>query len=146
MLDVEGKVALRVAAKQDGLVTRRQAIDAGLTECWMLGLKYGPERSHLVDVLIPGSVRRRRGGLVRPVRTTRLPEMAHWRPYHDKPGTIPMAPAARAVVDTVTMLDRLPEDWRPQCPAAGTCPRCSDGYQSHEEPALRNVRALMCVA
>lgn len=115
--------------------------------CWMSGLKYGPERSDTVWVLVPQHSRRGQVGFVRTVRASRLPAPNHWQDveddldeirnrvassYADDPSGgelgIPMAPVHRAVVDTVVGVIDLPADWRD--PVLG----------------LRNVRALMCEA
>lgn len=192
--------ALRLAAVQDGLITREQAALAGLTPaaiahairlggpwqrvlrgvyatftgslapihylrvaclyagdralvtgawaCWMTGLSYGPPVGDVVEVLVPRGVRRSTVAAVEVHRTWRMPPAQLWVDPSEldgppllppevvldelapaaRPGHIPKAPPARAVVDAVVMAaSRLPQ-WSP----------------SRREIALRNVRALMC--
>lgn len=209
--------ALRLAGVQDGLITRMQALAAGMSPaairhatrpggswqrvlpgvyatfsgplqethklraallvagddsmitgpwaCRMAGLRYGPKVGDALDVLIAWSSNRGNVGFVRVIRTPRLPDPIRWLdderaaalevsgPPLDvvldrlapnaSPGVIPMAPPARAVVDTVVRLDRLSGDWQPTCSSANGCPRCWSG-SSHHDSSLRNVRALMC--
>jgi very-short-patch-repair endonuclease len=195
----------QLAERQDGLITRTQALESGLTTaaikyalrasgpwqrvltgiyatftgslqdlhrlraatlaagpasvvtgpwaCHLAGLQYGPPAGEDINVLIPASSDRGKVGFVRVTRTVRVPKPRYWihdddlgdRPLDtltEGPGVIPIAPPARAVVDTVTLPHRLPADWNPACTTGG-CPTCSNG-PGHASIALRNVRALMC--
>jgi very-short-patch-repair endonuclease len=155
LADVHRLRAALLACGERSMVT-------GAWACWMHGLRYGPPRDTEIDVLVPARLDRGAVAFVRPVRTVRLPQPTYWRaeavdgdrfiPFWEvldemaptaHPGRIPMAPAARAVVDTVTRPDRLPSDWRAGCAQPGGCPRCWRG-ESHQALALRNVRALLC--
>lgn len=194
--------ALRLAAVQDGLITRDQATLAGLTPsaiahairpggpwrrvlrgvyatftgplvplhqlraaclyagdsaqvtgawaCWMTGLAYGPPPGGVVDLLVPREIRRSTVDGVEVHRTSRLPAAQLWVDPEAidglpllppdvvlddlapaaRPGIIPKAPPARAVVDAVVM----------------TAPRLPHWSPSRREIALRNIRALMCEA
>ncbi|RIQ11043.1 type IV toxin-antitoxin system AbiEi family antitoxin domain-containing protein [Jiangella rhizosphaerae] len=194
--------ALRLAAVQDGLITREQAAAAGLTPsaiahairpggpwrrvlrgvyatftgplapihqlraaclhagdeavvtgawaCWMTGLSYGPPAGDVVELLVPREVRRSTVDGVEVHRTSRMPAAQLWvdpdgpdgPPFlppdvvldalapASRPGAIPKAPPARAVVDAVVMAARRFPQWSP----------------ARRETALRNVRALMCEA
>lgn len=207
---------LRLAALQDGLITRSQALATGLTAsalrysarpggrwqrllpgiyatfsgplqdihklraavlaagegsmvtgpraCRAVGLRYGPDPGEWVDALIGWRHDRGNIGFVRVTRTKRLPEPLWWIDEHrleelrhgerplsvvmeqlghvPVPGVIPMAPAARAVVDTIVRPHRLPGGWQPGCTSPAGCPDCRD--DGHRAGALRNVRALMC--
>ena len=202
LIRVSHQRAFRLAAVQDGLITREQAALAGLTPsaiahairpggpwqrvlrgvyatftgplapihqlraaclyagddavvtgswaCWMTGLSYGPPAGEVVELLVPREVRRATVGGVEVHRTWRMPPAQLWVDPDGmdglpllppdvvlddlapaaRPGAIPKAPPARAVVDAIVMgAPRLPQ-WSP----------------SHREVALRNVRALMCEA
>lgn len=152
---------LRVAVLYAG----DDAVVTGAWGCDMIGLRYGPSPGDAVEVLVEHGRGRRSTALVRLVRTRRMPESRRWVDEdrledargsgppldvvldslapNSSPGVIPMAPAARVVIDTVVRADRLPMDWRPRCPRGEHCADCRRGVVPHEM-ALRNVRALMC--
>ncbi|PSL06115.1 hypothetical protein CLV30_103270 [Haloactinopolyspora alba] len=153
---------LRVAVLYAG----DEAVVTGPWGCDMIGLRYGPPLGDAVDVLVGHGRGRGSTARVRLVRTRRMPDARRWvdeerledargsGPPLDvtldplapsaSPGVIPMAPAARVVIDTVVRPDRLPMDWRPACsPRRTDCPDCRGG-RLHRASALRNVRALMC--
>ncbi|WP_298328823.1 hypothetical protein [Haloactinopolyspora sp.] len=138
------------------------AMVTGAWGCWMVGLKYGPTAGDDVDVLLTHGSGCRSAGFVRVVRTNRAPAVQWWiddtrladlraggppldvvldslAPW-SRPGIIPMAPTARAVVDTLVRAERLPPEWRPSCSSPMGCPDCG----AHRVMALRNTRALMC--
>lgn len=132
-----------------------RAVVTGSWACRLLGLSYGPDPGGTVDVLIDSRRNRGHVGFVEIIRTTRLPRPTYWiddtTPFGGRPvdsgtgrGVIHLAPAARAVVDTVGRWRRLPADWWPTCPGTG-CPTCRTG-PGHRVTALRNVRALLCEA
>lgn len=141
------------------LSTGDGAMITGGWACWMLGLRYGPPRGDEIDVLVGRTNHHRGVGFVRVRTTTRLPRAVLWaddasgddltRPHDvetapdSRPGLVPMAPAARAVIDTVTRLDQLPADWQPTCDTAEECSTCRNG-DDHAALAVRNVRAVMC--
>lgn len=141
------------------------ALITGAWGCDMIGLRYGPPITDDVDVLVDHNVSRKRAGFVRFIRTRRMPTGLRWV-HEDRlddargsgppldvtlddlapsasPGVIPMAPAARVVVDAVVRADRRPPDWKSVCPAQRYCAECRRGAV-HNETALRNVRAVMC--
>ncbi|TDD68218.1 hypothetical protein E1262_16645 [Jiangella aurantiaca] len=146
---------------EDALVT-------GPSTCDLLGLRYGPPVTDDVHVLAGCARGQRSHGFVRAVRTRRMPKGQRWidderlaalhgdGPPLDEvldplaptasPGVVPIAAAARAVVDTVVRCTHLPADWRPRCSRTGGCPACWRDPRHHRELALRNTRALMCEA
>ena len=120
----------------------------GPANCEMRGLHYGLAALGTVDVLVAQSCRVRDSGFVRVHRTSRLPTTTWWidtdnaasrdclPPWHvvvdelaptARPGQIPVAPTARALVDAVRGMVRA-----------------SIGAPSAER--LRSVRALFCEA
>lgn len=136
------------------------AVITGAWACQLAGLTYGPPPDHHVDVLIADGHHRGNVGFVRVIRTPRLPQPLLYLGNDDGrqvrvplekiaagdtslPGVLPVAPPARAVIDTVVRLDRLPASWRPTCDEPRTCPGCRRGA-GHAQLARRNVRALMC--
>ncbi|MBB5790617.1 endonuclease domain-containing protein [Jiangella mangrovi] len=148
------------------LFAGEDAVVTGSWACDLVGLQYGPPVADDIDVLVDWTRGQRSHGFVRALRTRRLPKSQRWidddrmtalrrgGPPLDveldplapsaSPGVVPIAPAARAVVDTVVRWRHLPPDWRPVCPGENGCSRCWDRPGHHRALALRNVRALMC--
>jgi hypothetical protein len=112
----------------------------GPANCETHGLRYGPAAMGNIDVLVDEHCKVRNSGFVRVHRTTRLPTTHWWidtnsaavqdslPPWHvvidelaptARPGQIPVAPTARALVDAVrwmklqSPLETLPERLRP---------------------------------
>ncbi|RIQ20216.1 hypothetical protein DY240_18860 [Jiangella rhizosphaerae] len=150
------------------LYAGEEALITGPWACELHGLRYGPSVTDDVDVLVPWARGQRGHGFVRAVRTRRMPEGERWvddqrlaalqgdGPPLDEvldalapsasPGVVPIAAAARAVVDTVVRWTHLPADWRPRCSRPDGCPACWHDPEHHRAIALRNTRALLCEA
>lgn len=154
---------LRIAV----LHVRGRGLVTGPAACVLHGLRYGPLgdtlASDAIDVLVENTRRRASPAFIRVHRTGRFPRPVWWveddvaRGWRDREmtdddmqwaprsGIIPLAPVARAVVDTVIRLEVQPAGWQPACPEPAGCPQCWRG-DPHAVRALRNVRALMCEA
>ncbi len=150
------------------LFAGEEALVTGPWACELSGLRYGPPVTDDVDLLVNYSRGQRGHGFVRAVRTRRMPAGRRWiddermaalrgdGPPLDEvldplapaasPGVVPIAPTARAVVDTVVRWRHLPPDWQPRCTRTGGCPACWNDPRHHRDVALRNTRALMCEA
>lgn len=135
---------LRAAVLHGG----EQALVTGAHACRLSGLHYGPEPDDTVCVLVPAHIRCRSVGFVRVIRTLRpcrrtvwvgddrlnVSELDHWESIDElvpetHPAVIPVARAARAVVDTVTLAGLSAAD-------------VPSGWRSTDHDVLRNVRAL----
>jgi hypothetical protein len=120
----------------------------GPANCEIQGLRYGPATLGIVDILVDENCGVRDSGFVRVHRTTRLPATAWWidtanaasrdhlPPWHvvvdelaptARPGQIPIAPTARALIDAVR--------WMKRAPTGAPLPE-----------RLRPVRAVLCEA
>jgi very-short-patch-repair endonuclease len=132
------------------------AVITGATACAMVGLRYAPEATQDVDVLVPSGRRCSSLSFVQVHRTGRLPDPPHYwldeqlaiggppvwadaeRPAGwveidrltggARPGMLPVAPAARAVVDACRLLAK---EWAESGPAGAA-------------RLLRETRAAMC--